>query len=1314
MDMKTGFLICAAFAIGLGAAAVDEARPAYGAMLRIPSAGAAFAPRAYVVREGQWRAKEAADGLDADSAGNRAFRIPLHAGAAGDYDGTCAFRDSPDGVRAEWSLRPQKNAKAAALELRGTLPLEDYAGGAIVADGARTAIPVETARTRCFDRSARAFTLFDVHGRERLSLLFPKPHRLGIEMDGDPKIGGKLIFCIPIAERAEAEKDAAISLAFAAPGGLKVGPDGNYVISGGKDWIPFAPAKTVLPGSPLDFSAMRPTVAPAGKWGRIIAKGDDFVFEKRPDVPVRFYGVNLCTDAIVPETRADADALAERLARMGYNAVRIHHQEYTLLGKSGSSVTLDPERAARFDALVAACVRNGLYLTTDLFCSRSWRIPWRDVGIDRDGLVGMGDFKALVQVHEGVYSNYLAFARTFLTHRNVYTGRPLAEEPALGWISLVNEGCLGSDVAALEKWESWRAAWKAWLAEKRRADAAVWADVPDAFPDRVMSATKHAVAFKLFLGDMEMRFAERTKRFLRDELGCRALLCNMNGVFHPVHVRKARVKPYDYVDGHFYVDHPNFLGQNWKPPSTAGTGNPVHNAMGANYPAFAREWGKPFTITEWNYCAPNPNRVCQGLLVGAAAAFQGWGGMWHFDFAGQSRQCTSPETAKLGAFVMAGDPVMRAADMAAVCLYLRGDMAEAKRKYADVVPAEVFEKPAAVGSSEDTWHYLNWLTWYGKVGQSTAAAELPPGVEEVSRYPDSYFRKDLDALRRRTVGVGADAPLPAACGGAARIDGRKGTFVVETPRTCGGFVPGGAFTAGPLEARTGETPTALWASSLDGRAIGESRNLLLVHLVDTVATDISFTDESRRILFDWGRAPQLVRRASVEVSLALPHGRWRVEALAEDGSVRYDVPARYENGRLRFTASTAGEDGKATFHYSLTAESVAPAAFKAGERIGFLGDSISEGGSMAFYLEYLSAIRHSGKGVRCANMGRSGDTSWGGAARWEREVAVQPVDRVFAMFGMNDVNDPSCAERYAKSMREIVGKVQADGKSLVLLTPSPYDAWGRQPTPIARSAEKLAACAEEVRRIADGAGAPLVDLHAPMRKVFQNNPDRWFNGDRVHPDFAGHMLMASLIWTATGEPGEFSRIAFDAKGAKSFTAAYSPKGLPCAVDADYRNLAAVYPLALRMNTETIVVANLAPGTYALRANGAEIGRFTSAQLALGVNVAELETPNQHLSRRALDVARRLARFEQERRVFGQVQAWLLAAKVDVSDSAAVADWIRAERPKSKNYSWGAWRNHMLGVFERLYPERDALAAKADALHAELAAVRPVAWTLSLD
>ena len=898
------------------AARASEARPAYGAILRVPYAGVEFRPRAYVVRNGIWEVREAADGLAPDGDGSRKCFIPLRAGAKGDVDGVCSFRDADGAVRAEWTLTPQEKAACATLELRGTLPLEDYAGGALVADGARVAIPVVNPKSRCFDRAVGRLTLVDVRGQERMTVDFGAPRHVGVEMDGDPKIGGKLILCVRMSDRPAPGVTAAAVLAISAPGGLKVGPDGNYVISGGKDWVPFAPAKAIVAGSPLDFSAMRPTGAPAGKWGRIVAKGDAFEFEGRPGVPARFYGVNLCTRAICPQDKPEADALAVRLARMGYNAVRIHHQEWELLERAPDGVTPDPVKMARFDALVAACVANGLYLTTDLFCSRNWNITWRSVGFDRDGTIGMGDFKALVQVHEGVYSNYLAFARNFLTHKNVYTGRSLAEEPALGWISLVNEGCLGSNTAHLERFEAWRTMWAKWLAAKRERAPADYADIPERFPENVMAPTRHAVAFKLFLSDVERRFARRTRQFLREELGCKALLCDMNGVFHPMHTRLARVKPYDYVDGHFYQDHPNFLGQNWKPPSTAGTGNPVQNAMGAIFPSFAKEWGKPFTITEWNYCAPNPYRAGQGLFVGAAAAFQGWGGLWHFDFAGDRTQYADPGSVPLGAFVMAGDPVMRAADLVAVCLYLRGDLPEARDKFASVVPKDVFARPTDVGPSEDTWHHLNWLTWYGKVGTVTAADALPDGVREVFRYPDDYAHKSLDAVRRRALGLGAGDPLPSACGGAVRIDAEKGTFVVETPRTCGGLVLGGAGTAGPLRAQVGgREPTALWVSALDGAEIAASRRLLLVHLVDTVGTDITFTDESRKILFDWGKAPQLVRKASADVALTVPEGAWKVSALSEEGRVRYAVPARYENGALRFTASTAGRDGQATFHY---------------------------------------------------------------------------------------------------------------------------------------------------------------------------------------------------------------------------------------------------------------------------------------------------------------------------------------------------------------------------------------------------------------
>lgn len=391
----------------------------------------------------------------------------------------------------------------------------------------------------------------------------------------------------------------------------------------------------------------------------------------------------------------------------------------------------------------------------------------------------------------------------------------------------------------------------------------------------------------------------------------------------------------------------------------------------------------------------------------------------------------------------------------------------------------------------------------------------------------------------------------------------------------------------------------------------------------------------------------------------------------------------------------------------------APTPFKPGERVGFFGDSISEAGNQAFYLEYLTAIRHPGAGARFENMGKSGDTSWGGAARWATEPAAKGVGRVFVMFGMNDIGSDACSEKYPQAMREIVRQLQADGKEIVLLTPSPYDVWGHQPKPLERSDEKLSACAEAVRKLAEEKALPLVDLMGPMRKIYQDNPDRWFNNDRIHPDFAGHMLMASLIWSATGEKGEFSRVELDAAGASSFESSYTPQGLPCAVDADYRKLAAVFPVAARLNTETLVVKNLASGLYELKADGQALGRFTATELAAGVNLAELETPNQILSRRTLDVVRRLALQEQDRRVFGQVCAWMVADHVNTSDSAAVAAWIKGERPKSKSLSWGRWRTYMLDKFEALYPERDALAARADVLHAEIAAVRPVAWALSL-
>ena len=929
--MMKRLIMCTAIIAAIATlGAKDEARPAYGAVLRLPSVGTEFQPRLYVAKGCGRQILVPAGGDRVEKDGSRHFFLRTGNGAKSDVDGRYTLNAAGDGVEVHWGLQPQVNATVSASEVRGVLPLETYSGGSFVADGQCVAIPTSEPKGNLWEGRLRCFDLSDKHGKLRLTLEFLAEQAFTVQMSGDPKIGGKLILCIGISDAMAPEKTYELTMKARTPDGLRVGADVNYRIDSGENWVPFISEKTIVPGSALDLSGIRTTGMPAGCYGRVVAVGDHFEFEGRPGEDARFYGVNVCTGALMPDDPEHAKLLAKRLAASGYNAVRIHHQDTWIVTarEKGDTfrrdgVTLNPRQVRKFDAFVAACVENGLYLTTDLFCSRTWAIRWRDVGIDRDGLIGMGDFKSLVQVHEGVYSNYLAFARNFLGHKNVFTGRSLAEEPALGWISLVNEGCLGRSTAALEKWPEWRAAWIRWLDARRREDAKGYGDIPETFPADVMAASRHACAFKLFLADTESAFARKVRRFLREEMGCKALWTNMNGVFHTVHTREARVRNYDYIDGHFYVDHPNYLGQQWRMPSSAGTRNPITNACGANYPSLDRDYARPFTITEWNYCAPNPYRGCAGLLVGAAAAVQGWGGLWHFDFAGGEDQYAEPETAAMGPFAMVGDPLMRASDRTALFLYLRGDMKSAEKSFVVELPERTFRTVTDELPNEDTWHWLNWVTWYGRLGSSIVkdGGKVPSGLIRIAGYPDDYRKKNYAKVFRMVTGVETDATpaktMPVAADGQVRVDGRSGTFCVNTPRTCGGFVSEGSFTTGVLHADVGAVATSVAASSLDEKPISRSDRILVTHLVDCVNKGIVFTDESRNILSEWGKTPQLVRKARAEVSLAVCEGKWLVWAIDMDGSRVKPVPCVWRNGRLAFVCDTATDPRQATFHYEL-------------------------------------------------------------------------------------------------------------------------------------------------------------------------------------------------------------------------------------------------------------------------------------------------------------------------------------------------------------------------------------------------------------
>jgi hypothetical protein len=895
------------FLAAVTAARAGEALAGAGGTLTLESPECEIAPHLFLPGWKGGRRVAGAAGRDAEGA--CAFRLEAQDGAT--IDGRVFFRPAADGaVEAAYTFTAERDVALDSLHVGLSLPVAAWSGGAWTCDDQRGELPREQQELTLVARQARALTLTSPDGGERLSFAFPAP--TGVLVQDDRRWGPT--FSVRIGSTGprlfKAGEPFPVRFTLAAHEPLRLVFDEPVTIQAGPDWIPLAAETEILPGSALDFSRLALAEAPAGRHGRVVARGPHFEFERLPGVPQRFYGANLCFTANYLEPD-DAARLAARLARIGYNAVRLHHHDGGLVEGSADGTTLDPENLARLDALMAACIANGIYVTTDLYVSRP--VPWRSVGIDRDGRMPMNVYKVLVPVHEGAFENLARFTRRLLTHVNPRTGRRYADEPALAWLALINEGNFGNYLGEMRGIPEWQEAWAAWLAGRQAREPEAFAGIPPTLPENIWTAGRHTSAFVLFLTEMEERMAGRLKALLRDELDCRALVTDRSAWtnFAPDQVPRSGI--FDYVDDHFYVDHPRFLEQPWRLPSRCENRNPLQNdALGVPRVVFTRLLDKPFTITEYNYSAPGRFRGAGGLLAGALGALQDWGGLWRFAYSHSREGATSATGVALSYFDVAGDPLSLAAERAAICLFLRGDLAPLARTCAMVLPkAEVLRMRERIPQNHTAWP---WLAWHARLGTLVADAP-PPDVAWAGRYPEVH-EIAADEMRRR---FAAD---PAAAGdGAVTIDARKGTFAIRTPRTCGGFAERGIIDAGDLTADVGETAATVWASALEGASLRTSPRLLLTHLTDVQNSGARYAERSRRTLLAWGGLPHLARNGKADIRLAVENaGDCKVYALSAGGRRVAAVEARVVEGRLAFTAAVDGRPGGATILYEIARE----------------------------------------------------------------------------------------------------------------------------------------------------------------------------------------------------------------------------------------------------------------------------------------------------------------------------------------------------------------------------------------------------------
>lgn len=201
-----------------------------------------------------------------------------------------------------------------------------------------------------------------------------------------------------------------------------------------------------------------------------------------------------------------------------------------------------------------------------------------------------------------------------------------------------------------------------------------------------------------------------------------------------------------------------------------------------------------------------------------------------------------------------------------------------------------------------------------------------------------------------------------------------------------------------------------------------------------------------------------------------------------------------------------------------------------GDRIIFLGDSITEGG--VGETGYVTLIRNAlaekqrDLGVEVIGAGIGGDKVPDLQKRLASDVLKRRPTLVVVYIGINDVwhgevnpKNGTSKERFENGLKDIVGQVKGAGANVLLCTPSVI---GEKQAGQNRLDPQLDAYSDITRKVAQETKVPLCDL----RKEFFNylktnnvaNQDAGvLTSDRVHLNVAGNRFVADVMLKSLGQ-----------------------------------------------------------------------------------------------------------------------------------------------------------------------------------------------------
>ena len=162
--------------------------------------------------------------------------------------------------------------------------------------------------------------------------------------------------------------------------------------------------------------------------------------------------------------------------------------------------------------------------------------------------------------------------------------------------------------------------------------------------------------------------------------------------------------------------------------------------------------------------------------------------------------------------------------------------------------------------------------------------------------------------------------------------------------------------------------------------------------------------------------------------------------------------------------------------------------------------------------------------IRVVNMGTSGNTVRDLQARWQTDVLDLKPDWLTIMIGINDVwrqfDSPLQVERhvplteYANTLEKLVSQTRPRLQGLVLMTP-----YVIEPNQADAMRVMMDAYGAAVKTIAQRHDAVFVDTQAAFDRVLAHLHPMALAWDRIHPNAAGHMVLARAFLNAVGFGG---------------------------------------------------------------------------------------------------------------------------------------------------------------------------------------------------